>query len=142
MTSTETRTRDFSRRHRELDFTADGEKHICLPALPPESVQELLALVRDENIKTDLGVSMRIFDIVMIESEAVKLHARLTKASSNPLGLPQVLDIIEWLIEEYTSRPTAPSATSSTGSQPESTEVESGTSSTAGAQPAELIPSS
>lgn len=135
--SNQVRTRDFSRRHRELNFTADGEMHVCLPALPPESIQEVLALTRHENIKTDLTVMMQIFDIVMTPSEAAKIMARLKKDHPNPLGLPQVLDIVTWLIEEYTSRPTTPSASSSTGSQTEPEAVDAGTTSTAGAQPEE-----
>lgn len=131
------RTRDFSRRVSEIDFTADGERHVCRPALPPESVQELLALVRHENIKTDLTVMLKIFDIIMEPEEATKIAERFKKTSKNPLGLPQVLDIVTWLVEEYTSRPTTPSASSSTGSQTEPEAVDAGTTSTDGAPLAE-----
>ena len=136
----EVRTRDFSRRHRQLDFTADGEKHIALPALPPESVQELVALMKHPDLKTDMNVVSGIFDIVMTPVEAEKVKARLTKDSKNVLGFTQMIDIVTWLAEEYTQRPTPPSATSLPGSQTEAEDA--GTSSTVGAQPEESIPSS
>lgn len=132
----ETRTRDFSRRHRQLDFTADGEKHIALPALPPESVQELVTLMKHPDLKTDMTVITGIFDIVMTPEEASKIKARLKKNSTNPIGFSEMVDIVTWLAEEYTQRPTPPSATSLPGSQTEAEDA--GTSSTAGVQPEAL----
>lgn len=132
--SNQVRTRDFSRRYRELNFTADGESYVCLPALPPEAIQEVLTLTRREDIKTDLNVMTQIFEIVMTSSEAARIMARLKKDHKNPLGLVQVLDIVAWLVEEYTSRPTTPSVSSSTGLQTEPEAVETGTDSTDGAQ--------
>ena len=127
----EVRTRDFSRRHRQLDFTADGETHIALPALTPESVQELVALMKHPDLKTDMMVVTGIFDIVMTPEEAVKVKARLKKDSKNPIGFSEMVDIVTWLAEEYTQRPTPPSATSLPGSQTEAEDA--GTSSTVGA---------
>jgi hypothetical protein len=126
----ETKTRDFSRRAASLEFTADGESYVPRPALPPESLQEVLELVRDKKIREDFTILDQIFDIFMMPSEAEKIKKRFKKDSDNPLGLGQIMDITMWLIEEYSQRPIEPSSGSSSSSSAETDET--GTSSTAG----------
>lgn len=53
-----------------------------------------------------------------------------------PIDYTQLLDVVKWLMEVYTGRPTKPSSDSSTGSESD----DGGTSSTAGASPEELEP--
>ena len=126
---TEVRMRDFSRKVRELGFTADGETYTCLPAIPPVSLQEILRLVRGR-MHEDWATAGEFFDIVMDEGEAARIKKRLDPDNGSPLDLHQILDIAKWLIAEHSQRPTTPSATSSDGLQTE----ETGISSTDGAQ--------
>lgn len=128
---TEVRTRDFSRKPRLLEFTADGDTFTCREAIAPDALQELVQLTR--TIGTDFGRVSEVFPLIMDEANAARALARV-KNRDKPLDLYQVLGVLGWLVEEYGQRPLEPSETSSTGSLTEHT----GISSTAGAPGMEL----
>lgn len=137
---TQVKTRDFSRKSSGVEFTADGFTHVCRPALAPEVMQDVVALTRDKKITEDFGIVEQIFAQLMFPADFEKIQPRFRREHTNPLGLAQVLEIIEWLVEEYAQRPTEPSVTSSSPSQAE-TDV-TGTALTAGVPPLEFTPSS
>jgi hypothetical protein len=130
------KTRDFSRTSSGVQFTADGYTHICRPALAPEVMQDVVALTRDKKITEDFGIVEEIFKQLMSPANFSEIQPRFRRDHENPLGLAQILEIIEWLIEEYAQRPTTPPATSSSPSQVEMDVT--GTALTAGVQPLEL----
>lgn len=69
--------------------------------------------------------SLGRFRILMNDTESI-----------DAVDLPQVDEIVTWLLEQYGLRPTQPSETSAPGSQ----EPDAGTPSTDAAQPVESIP--
>lgn len=107
--------RDFSRAPREIRFTADGEQYDCLPALAPETLQEMLAAlktVRDDTV----GALKSVLEMVLTPESAARMVPRLYKAHANPIDVNQAIDICRWLAEQYSERPTQPSISSSDGS--------------------------
>lgn len=135
---TEVRTRDFSTKPRKLDFTADGETYECFPKVAPEVLQDMLRISRSGKLTEDLAALDELFELVMPTESADRIKPRFRRTHENPLDLGQMLDILHWLIEEYSVRPTTPSVNSSTSSQTDS----AGTSSTAGLSSEESTPSS
>lgn len=123
----EIRTRDFSRSPREIGFSADGETYTCLSAVPPVVLQDIMKLI--EGIDADVTKIDDIFELVMIESEAARIKARLAAGHANPIDIHQAAEIATFLVEQYAQRPTMPSEVSTSGSRAE----KNGSSSTDGA---------
>lgn len=112
---TEVRFRDFSRAPREIGFSADGEEYQVRSAIPPETLQEMAALmkaVRDD----PLGSLDAIMRIALEDESAERMCARLRKGHPNPLDIVQAGEICTWMVEQFAQRPTGPSASSSDGS--------------------------
>lgn len=115
---TEVRFRDFSRKPREIFFTADGERYDCLPAVAPEVLQDMLGALR--NVKDDpLGALKLVWELVLVPEAAERIIPRLRRGHANPLDIGQAIDICKWLTEEYAQRPTQPPTSSSNGSATE-----------------------
>lgn len=107
---TEVRMRDFSASPRELEFTADGETYQCHSEVTPDVLQEILTLTRGR-LQEDFGTLVEAFELVMLPEVAQTFTPRLHKGHPKPIGMGRAAAILAWLIEEYSQRPTEPSAT-------------------------------
>ncbi len=122
------RFKDFSRRPDPIKFMADGEEYTPHAKISAETLQDMLAAMRLS--KDDVILSLNtFFSLALDEEQATRINARTKRDAKNPLDTGQATDIMRWLVEAYSSRPTQLSASSSSTSQTET----SGTSSTAGA---------
>src|SRR5262245_13680469 len=81
-------------------------------------------------IATKIETLLKVFDTMMAPDEAARWRARVYDKKS-PVDFRVVLSITQWLMEQYTNRPTGPSSTSSDGSPTD----DGGQPSTAGASP-------
>jgi len=159
-------TRDFSKKRPPVDFTIDEIRYDCFKALDLNQLAEFANLTRNlgeiskgfedgeptsvENARDAAARSTEAIDrianlmkIVMRKASYGAFIARLRPTDEEredpdfePIDYTQLLDIVKWLMEVYTDRPSKPSSTSSTGSETD----DGGTSSTAGASLEELIP--
>lgn len=134
----EVRTRDFSRTVRALDFTADGDRFEAIPGVPPGTLQELVEISKAD-LASDLTRVLEFYRIVLLPNSFPLFEQRFT-SKDKPIDTFQCVEIMTWLLEQYTVRPTQPSPASSDSSSPEA--VVSGTSSTDGVQSEESTPSS
>lgn len=147
-------TRDFTQKRPPVHFTIAEERFNCYKALDMDQLRRFANMARelrvdatDANDADQAAVSMEkigkigdLMRIVLKKESATRFIAILNpdeeKRESDdfePIDPFQLLDIVKWLMEIYTKRPTEPSSTS----QPGSTNGETGTYSTAGALPTE-----
>jgi hypothetical protein len=137
--------KDFSRKRKPIKFKIDDDVFLCVPALSTFAMQDLMIAYRGIDVKQALADSdvKRIMDAmkgifsIFIESESFQLFVhRLDNDRKNPIDVQQLLEIISWIVEVYTNRPSQPSENSSSGSL----DGNAGTASPDGAQLEELIP--
>lgn len=123
--------RDFSRKRRPVYFTISEVTYHCVKALPADELQEMMNRLRGSNVD-DTNAVARVIDVLqvcMIGDSHAALVTKIKTDRDDPIDLEQLGEIVEWLVEVYTNRPTKPSSGSSTGSPSD----DGGTSSTAGA---------
>lgn len=115
--------KDFTSSSKEIKFKVDDDVFECIKAIPAKSILEFSGLI-DSLQQNDMGRAGELFDklftLVLKEESAKKFLARL-EDKDNPITVNQIKDIIKYVLEEYSLRPTNPSENSSDGSpNPES----------------------
>jgi hypothetical protein len=134
----EVRTRDFSRKVSALAFTAEGDHFDATPGVPPSTLQELIQISKAD-LQDNIEGILAFYEVVLLPESYVRFAERF-HSKTNPIDVFQCIEIMTWLLEQYTARPTTPSVGSSASSQTETDTT--GTSSTDGAPNEESNPSS
>lgn len=94
-----------------LDFTIDGDDTQLYAYLPSEGQMVLLLGVASES--TDPGAaSAAVMDVFweLLEEDTRRHLRRRLLARTDTFGLGDIMNIIEWLVEESAARPTTPSS--------------------------------
>ena len=131
--------RDFTRKRPRIHFAIGEEEFDARKALPPARLQDAMhkfrgANVEDttvDNIMEKLTGALEL--LLQPESYTRFVAAMNDEARDEPIDVPQLTEIFQWLIEQYTARPTEALPDSSTSSSNGS----AGTDSPDGLQPAE-----
>lgn len=168
MTQAHARTRDFSKKRPPVYFTIDDVRYDCYKALDFDQLRrfagmasnmsqlsadlkikddgdeedELAAVSAAQEAITQIGNLMKI---VMKKTSYATFMEKFAPSDEDrerddfePIDHTQLLDIVKWLMEVYTDRPSRPSSNSSDSSS----NGDGGASSTDGASPAEFAPTS
>ena len=98
-----------------LDFDLGGENFVCYPEVQGKTILDIMRAAAEGDEDTR-GVLMAVsvldfFEKVMPPEE----HERFSKLMEDPkriVPMDTLSDIMSWLIEEYTDRPTRPSSVS------------------------------
>jgi hypothetical protein len=112
-----------------IELGLGGDEFTAPPVIPPavlgdmvdageriSEIQKVKNLSQKDQLAQVMEVVDNIFGLVLVPESAALFHERLY-SRTNPFDLMrEVLPALEWLVEEYTSRPTEPSPTSGTGS--------------------------
>ena len=88
-------------------FSIDGHE---LAAYKPTDGQLALlmsSIGRHTNLQTQVAGIIDFFVAVMDDESAIYITDRLL-SRSDPLGIEQVQEVMEWMVEEWTGRPTQP----------------------------------
>lgn len=139
----------FSVAREPIELELGGGVLTAPPIIPPAVLGELLDLMpRVAEIEQGQGLSqkdqleqmMKVIDevmgLVLVPESAAVFHERLF-SRTDPYDLQnEVMPAVQWLVEEYTGRPTPPSPPSPTGSS------DGTSSSTSGASEEALTPTS
>ena len=138
---------DFSIDRKSKPFRVDGDIFHAHPMIPIPAMQDMMRAARDMGKSLDGEADIEqmvekiagIFDVLLPDAEAHRMRERITSRDGQvAIDLrKQLMPIINHLMGEYGLRPTEPSPDSSAGSPSDG----SGTTSPAGAQLAESIPS-
>lgn len=145
MSSDTANFRDFTKKRPPIYFIIDEDRFDCHKALSAVDLQKALERFRDSksdgsDVTAD-NVMQKILsalELLLKPDSFTKFHVALyDETREEPIGLDQLKDIFEWLIEQYTQRPTSPLADSSDSSK----SVNGGMSSPDGVLPLEWTPS-
>lgn len=164
MTQGQARTRDFSKKRTPVFFTIDGQRYDCFKALDFAQLRLFAALARGvshlnaersesepgevDEVEAATAAIDRILELMKIVMKkasyaifASKLRPTDEEREADdfePVDPYQLMDIVKWLMETYTNRPSQPSSSLSPGSISD----DGGSSSTAGASPEAVTPAS
>jgi hypothetical protein len=141
------RRRSFTVDREPVEVEMGGDWFSAPPVIPPAVLGDMLdAGERIAEIQNTQGLSQKdqlaqmmkildeVFGLVLVPDSATHFHDRLY-SRTDPLDLArEVTPALEWLVEEFTDRPTQPSPPSTTGSS------DGSTTSTSGASDAASIP--
>jgi hypothetical protein len=120
------RRRSFTVKREPIELELGGDTLYAPPVIPPAVLGDLLAVSQDlgqfgtgnvgkEEITKIMETLDGVFGLILVPDSAATFHERLF-SRTNPFDLlNEVMPAMEWLIEEYTDRPTQPSPPSSTG---------------------------
>jgi hypothetical protein len=111
------------------EFYLNDDRYEAVAIMPFGLVAKVAGLKMDTNAET-IDKILDFFGIILMDEYVDKFKAG-TVSKTKPIGMPQVMGIINWLLEEYGLRPTQPSADSSSTSE----SADGSTPSTAGASP-------
>jgi hypothetical protein len=134
--------KDFTRVRRPVRFKIDDDVFDAAPAMPAQTAFEFLAAVQDiSKVEgTAAGGKVRLivdtFKKILKPASAERFEQRMGDVDQ-PIEIPQVVEIMLWLLGEYGLRPTRPSSESSG----DSGDPGSGTTSTDGAHSPASTPS-
>lgn len=129
--------RDFTRKRKPIRFRVGDNEYSCRKTLPVEGIQDLVKAIRRPTEDAD---ETNAFDrvktafklILKPESyETFDVNVRVADdddENDDAIDIEQLTEIIQWVLEVYTKRPTSRSSTSSDGSAT----ADDGTSSTGG----------
>jgi hypothetical protein len=126
--------RDFTT-HIDVRFRIDDDVFVGVPNIPGFDLMKFGAMVEGLSEREIMGNSdyfSTMFRLVLNEESADLFLARMGD-KRRPISMPQVMEIMPWLMESYGMRPPTPSSESSGGSETPG----DGTSSTASGSAAE-----
>lgn len=113
-------------------FRLGDHVYTAAPAMPAGLLRKFTQAAK-ESEEVQLDRFMEILDAVMLPESAERFAARMNDPA-DPITIDDLRNVLEWLMEEYTGRPTVPPSTSA------SPQSESGTTSTDGLPPPASIP--
>lgn len=122
--------KDFTTARPRVQFKLDNDIFTGVRDLPAVKAMEFSGHAdkmssNDVPMDERIALFMDIIRILLVPESAELFISRLSDAE-NPIGIKTMLQVVPWLFEQYSMRPTTPDSDSSDGSG----NPESGTSST------------
>lgn len=149
--TTEVHFKDFTKKRKPIHFKIGEHSFECVKGLSTAKLQRLVNAARGVDVADDgedgdaqraVAKFTQLMKIVL-KADSFTLFEKLITSEDEDdddddiIDPGQIRDVIEWIVEVYSLRPTPPSSTSSAGSPTD----DAGTSSVAGAPQPESIPS-
>lgn len=143
----EVQFKSFSRPRPKIEFGAgpDDEHFEAYPVMPPVMLQELVNIIRnvrtagdidnEDKMTATLGMLNEFFSLVLKDESYTRFQKKMANKESG-VQIDEIMDIFNWMIEQYGLRPTSSSSSSSAGSP----SGDDGNSSTDGALPVVSVP--
>lgn len=129
--------KDFTKKREPVWFTINEYRYDCYPSLVLEDLKALRQVVKSGITEEDAIEKIeQVFEIIM-EPESYRTYIEVKKDRKNAWDHEQLRDVLEWMLETYTGRPTESPSNSANGSPSGDT----GSGSTAGASVEVSIPS-
>lgn len=88
-----------------VTFKIHGEEFTCIPEIPGKTVLNLVAKSGGEDPAQSADAVTGFFKTVLTEESNVRFDA-LAEDPNRIVSMQTLTDIIEWLVEQYTDRPT------------------------------------
>ena len=110
--------RDFTRQPKVIEFKIDDDVFRCHPRLPAQVMIDFAVQAEQmgDSPTSEQGVQamLDVLKATLIPDHYRRFSERMSDVD-NPIELPQVSEIVPWIMEEYGLRPTEPSGQSSDG---------------------------
>ena len=97
-----------------LTFKLYDEEFSCYPEIQGKVVLELASLSESEDSSENASAILKFFARVMLPESHTRFEA-LTADPNRIVSVQLLTEILQWLVEEYTNRPTQGSEHSPTG---------------------------
>jgi len=88
-----------------MQFSIDGRELVCYPPEPAQLAVLMAAVGRHASLQTKVAGVIDFFVEVMDEESHAYIRERLLDRT-DPFGLEEVEEIMSWMIEEWSGRPT------------------------------------
>ena len=88
-----------------LSFDIEGEEFECYPRLTGVALIEFAEAATSDDTSRSTGATLEFFKDVMTEEEHERFYAFVSDPKRE-VEAEELAEIVEWLVEEYTSRPT------------------------------------
>lgn len=88
-----------------LKFKLYDEEFNCYPEIQGKVVLELASLTNSEDTAESASAILKFFSRVLVPESASRFE-NLTGDPDRIVKIETLTDIIQWLVEEYTNRPT------------------------------------
>lgn len=122
------RRRSFTVKREPIELELGGDLFTAPAVIPPAVLgdlldageriaesQEVAGLSQRDQLEQMMKILDEVFALVLIPESVPLFHERLF-SRTNPFDLVnELIPAVEWLVEEYSDRPTGPSQPSSTG---------------------------
>lgn len=88
-----------------VTFKIHGEEFTCIPEIPGKTVLNLVAKSGGDNPGQSAEAVTSFFKVVLTEESNLRFDA-LAEDPHRVVTIQTLTEIIEWLVEQYTDRPT------------------------------------
>jgi hypothetical protein len=110
--------KDFSRVRKPVEFVIDGDQFDCMQAIPAETLLEITTefekLDETEDSAQMMAAMKSVLRKFLLPRSCEKFLGRMGDPE-HPIELPQVNEVLMWLMEQYGLRPTKQSSESADG---------------------------
>lgn len=100
-----------------ITFEVDGEEFTAAGVPPANAILRTAELGMSENDGEKVRALGQFLDVVLMPESHARFSARMSNPEK-PVDVETVGDVVAWLLEVYTGRPTEPSSPSSPESSP------------------------
>lgn len=117
LTPTDRGIKDFTE-HIDVQFRIDDDIFVGMSNIPALHLMQFGSMfdgMTPEQIVNNPETYHDMMSLVLEQSSADLFFARMGD-KTKPISLPQMMNVVTWLMEEYGMRPTPPSPASSSGS--------------------------
>lgn len=97
-------------------FTVLGQTFICLPEPPAGALTDLIGSAEGSTV-AQATAAVSFLAAVLPDADAARFEA-LIHAKDTVVPIEVLSEILQWVTEQYTGRPTMPSSTLQAGPQP------------------------
>ncbi len=109
--------KSFANRIEPIPFEINGDVFYAHPSIPPHLLQEIKGFRNISERLQDEGIEpLLLLMDQMLRFESSELFRARMKTEDRSIEIPVINEIIMWLMEEWTVRPTQSSVISSPGS--------------------------
>ncbi len=91
----------------DISFKLHGEDFTCRPALPGRVLLDLVAKSGDEDNPSEAAKSITDFFKTVLVKESYERFDALAKDPDRLVDVETLSDIVAWLVEQYSERPTS-----------------------------------
>lgn len=97
-----------------VTFTLYGETFRCAPSIQGRTLLKFISVSSGENADQSATAVLDFFDSALVKADRARF-VELTSDDDTVVPLETLASIMEWLVEQYSGRPTEPPSPSESG---------------------------